>query len=186
MNLLYIGAGLDFEILNVKDINVELYFFVDSQPRESHGPNFIKNMKKELKNYGFSKVKRVEFRCLRPNLQKYMCDGVILFRDKNYRKFIYYFYSTVYPPEDENHPLYQFIQKSNILLIKGYEPEGNVIQYMAKPVVLIACENFPLCEKKHSGFFSQIKYERDHIKKFYLWDNKLSLRPCTYEETTAK
>ena len=195
MNLLYIGAGTDFEILKNTQLNIELYFFVDSQPRSEYGdvdskccerPNFIKTIKQKLKAYGYTKVKRYEFRALCTNRKKsskkYHCDGAIIFRNKNYSKFLYYFYSTTFP-NDEDHPIYDFIKKSNVLFVSGHEPESNVIQHMHKPITFIGSDTTHFSSDQSFGLFSHMPYEKNNVSQFYLKKSKTNtLETCSYED----
>jgi hypothetical protein len=195
MNLLYIGAGCDFSILKA-DLNINIYFFVDSQPRSEFGkcqnpaferPKFIKNLKKVLSALGFKKVKRYEFRAICKEVKKYYCDGVILFRSKNYSKFLYYFYSTSYPPEQDNHPLYQFIETCNILFVKGHEPEDNVIKLMNTPITFISSDSICV-DPKSKGLFSFLKEESNNVDKWYMLHQDAKLEASSYNEiiTTEK
>lgn len=144
MSLLYIGAGLDFSILNLP---MQMFFFVDSQPRSEYGsidapgffrPNFIKELKQKLKGLGYIKFKR--FAIGKTNPKKYYDEGVIVFISKDRSKVLYYFYSTTFPLR-EGHPLSQFIPICNTLFVKGHGPEANVVESMHCPITFIGSDD---------------------------------------------
>ena len=190
MNLLYIGAGCDFSILK-SNLKVDIYLFVDSQPRSEFGtlnnsalerPDFIKSVKKELSVLGYKKIKRYEFRAICKAGKKYHCDGVILFRSKDYSKFLYYFYSTTFPPTQNDHPLYQFINTCNILFVKGHEPETDVVKLMNKPITFIASECCVYKKDDTKGLFSSIDEESESIKQWYMLMKNGEIQKSSYND----
>jgi hypothetical protein len=168
MNLLYIGAGTDFSILKV-DLPIKIFFFVDSQPRSEYGnanhtaferKGFIKIVKTELKKLGYVKFKRYVFGKINKG-KNYYDDGVMIYRSKDYSKFLYYFYSTTFPPR-EGHPLLQFVEKCNVLFVKGHAPEANVVEIMYDPIIFIGSDD--TVYKEEDKFFET----KEKISKWYV------------------
>lgn len=192
MNLLYIGAGTDLEILKM-DLNVQMYFFIDSQPRSEFGgintkfferPLFMKKLKNDLKKLGFFKVKRFVLSKKRTKGKgKYYDDGVVIFRSKDYSKFLYYFYSTTFPTDE--HVVNEFISKSNVLYVCGHEPDSDVIEMMSKPIVFVGSDTTCYTQKdsEQSGLFRQLEKHKDDIFKWYmLRGNPKEIFESSYEE----
>lgn len=188
MNLLYTGAGADFQILKA-DLKVNLYFFVDSRP-QSLSPftnnNFITTIKANLNKMKWVKVKRYEFRACSKLKQKYQCDGVLLYRNKDYGKFLYYFYSTSLPNR-EDHPIYQFIQKSNVVYLSEPESMRNVIHAITRintPPIVIVKENF-----LRACSLELTPNEKELLQTINFWkilDERGELRESSFEEVFQK
>ena len=186
MNLLQINAGLDFSILKV-NLSVSIYFFIEEKPFSSKDPNFLKTVKGSLKKLQYFKVKRYEFKVVgkgKEKKNKYDCDGVIIFRSKDYSKFVYYFYSTTFPHPDENHPIYEFIPTCNVLFVKDYKPKANVIEMMNGPIFFII--QTPAIVSREDGFYSDLAMERHNISKWYSFSDNGDLIQSNYEELFQK
>jgi hypothetical protein len=149
MNVLtYVGAGLDTSILKAELNDVGVFLFVDSLPRSPCGEaeneeqdknayktsTFVKELKKELKNAGYVKVRRYVLKKVKKGTDYYN-PGVVIFRSKNYKKFLYYFYSTSYPCE--NDVLKDFLKTSNYLYVADNTPRANIINEMYETVSVI-------------------------------------------------
>jgi len=146
--LTYIGSGTDTSILKAGLENIGIFIFVDSQPRSEWGEveaseknkemykksTFIKNLKKDLKKLGFTKVARYVLNKLKKG-GSYYNPGVIIFRSKDYRRFLYYFYSMTYPSDSPI--LNEFLKTSDYLFVQGHEPEDNVLTKMYQSVTFI-------------------------------------------------
>jgi len=189
MNLLCIELGTDFSILN-SDLKADLYFFVDSRPQSIvpyNGKSFIRSVKTELKRLGWIKVKRYEFRASCKLRQKYQCDGVMLYRTKNYKKFLYYFYSANFPNKTD-YPVNQFIRKSNIVFLKTANSIHSVIHAMTviddEQITIIVHPDFL------STTVSLTFSERDMLQKIQNWmifeETTGSVKQSSYEEIFEK
>ena len=188
MNLLYTEAGVDFEILKA-DLKVDLYFFVDSRPQSLSlyvDNSFIKTIKANLAKMKWVKVKRYEFTACSKLKQKYQCDGVLLYRNKDYEKFLYYFYSTSLPNK-EDHPIYQFIQKSNVIYLSEPKSMRNVIHAITcinTPLIVIVKENF-----LQGSSIQLTPNEKELLQTIDCWkilDDKGKLRNSSFEEVFEK
>jgi len=187
MNLLYIGAGVDCSILKAQ-FEVNLYFFVDSRPQILN-PNssFMKTVKENLKKLKWIKVKRYEFRAICKSNQKYYGDGVILYRSRDYGKFLYYFYSTSLPNK-KDHPIYQFIQKSNVIFLSEAESIRNVIHAITTidtPLKVIVKWSF----LETLSCFSLTENEKKLLQTIQHWNilgDNGQLRNSSYEEVFEK
>ena len=212
MSLLYIGAGLDTSILKCElPDNVNMFIFVDSRPKTEWGtvsgvynPLFMKELKEAMKKVGFSKVKRYilkekgEEKNRKKNekngkYEKYEHKGVVIFMSKNKKRVVYYFYSTIFSRLHINSQLDGFISSCNYLYINGHEPEDDVIENMAKPIVFIGSDSTVYTREKNSVFapheridekflFHCMAKHKDDVKKWYeLESASLFLKEVDYE-----
>jgi hypothetical protein len=179
MNVLtYVGAGLDTSILKAEVNDVGVFLFVDSLPRSPNGEpeneeqdknsyktsTFVKDLKKELKKVGYVKVRRYVLKKVKKGTDYYN-PGVVIFRSKNYKKFLYYFYSTSYPCE--NDVLKDFLKASNYLYVANHTPRANIIDEMYETVSFIGTNKTCLKNSLLDGIREKVKqwYELDTMHK---------------------
>lgn len=183
MNLLFIGAGIDFNILKL-DLKVSLYFFVDSRPQSTFPvieKNFVQNVKHRLKNLGWIKIKRYEFKAICSLKEKYHCDGVLLYRSKDYSKFLYYFYSTTLPNK-KDHPVYQFIEKSDAVFVNDVDNIRTVIHAISNTVSPSSFIIRNGCPSSSLLLTENEKKVLSSVENWYLFDGVDKLHLSSYEE----
>lgn len=186
MNLMYICPDTDYSILKA-NIKISLYFFVDSSPQcitPFSENNYIQSVKKNLKALGWLKVKRYEFRAMNKSRKKYVCDGLMLYRKKDYSQFLYYFYSTTLPNR-EDHPIYQFIQKTDVVFFKDSRTTRTILHAISK------MEQLPKCIVSSKYHFDQDNLTKDEKELFQSikdWSilTDQTVADSTYEEIFQK
>lgn len=176
--LTYIGSGVDTSILKADLQNIGIFIFVDSQPRSEWGEveaceknqktykksDFIKNLKKELKKVGFTKVRRYVLNKLKKG-GSYYNPGVIIFRSKDYSRFLYYFYSITYP--SDNQILNDFLKTSDYLFVQGHEPGDNIVSRMYQSVTFIGGNTTCYSgEDTENSLFSTLDQWKSKIKNW--------------------
>lgn len=180
--LTYVGAGLDTSILKAEVNDVRMFLFVDSLPRSACGESeneeqdknsyktstFVKDLKKELKKVGYVKVRRYVLKKVKKG-RDYYNPGVVIFRSKDNKKFLYYFYSTSYPCE--NDVLKDFLKTSNYLFVAGHVPRCNIIEEMYKKLTFIGGNKTDY--GRSNSLFQYLKDDektREKVKEWYELD----------------
>ena len=194
--LTYIGAGLDTSILKAELNDVGIFLFVDSLPRSPSGEpeneeqdkngyktsTFVKELKKELKKVGYVKVRRYVLKKVKKGTDYYN-PGVVIFRSKNYKKFLYYFYSTSYPCE--NDVLKDFLKTSNYLFVAGHVPRNNIIDEMYENISFIRGSDSVYNAERNPSLFQYLKTDektREKVKEWYELNTKsFRLEKVNYE-----
>jgi len=190
--LVYIGAGTDVSILKAKIDTVNLYVFVDSQPKSEFGKvatsnedqipfkkKFKKQLKKNMKTAGFRKIKKLVF-----GEDKKCSPGLIIFASKS-GKTVYYFYNTLYPTVDSL--LLDFIKSCEYLFVSGHEPEDNIISRIENNITFIGGTNTIFSVDDHGGLFSFMAESKNKVVNWFELNNTTSiLTKVSYEHFFCK
>ena len=198
MSLLYIGAGLDTSILKA-DLksnffkNVNLFVFVDTHPfpenkqvdTEHTRRRFLKNLKKEMCNVGYKKLKRI---VLKEKDDTVYEKGVVIFRSN--KKFVYYFYSTTVDMITKNSQLDEFIRRCDILYVQGHNPGRDVISEMIKPISFIGGSQTTFAYDNVDDEHSLLANITSHVGEIDSWyfidDDTFDITRTDYESLFCK